>query len=185
MKETAAAQRYSQALFLAVAGQGQPPAEIQKQLQKSAQLIRTDARLAETLAHAFLPFEQKRAALFEVLERERVGASALLLNFFKLLLEKKRIGLLPLIAAQFDQAVDGSLGRIRASVKSATPMDEPAREKMRKNLSAMLGKEAVIDWTVDSDLLAGVVVRAGDRVLDNSLKSQLKNLKTHLEQSSR
>jgi F-type H+-transporting ATPase subunit delta len=81
--------------------------------------------------------------------------------------------------------VEESLGRIRASVKSATPMDDPAREKMRKNLSAMLGKEAVIDWTVDSDLLAGVVVRAGDRVLDNSLKSQLKNLKTHLEQSSR
>lgn len=183
MKDTAAARRYSRALFLAIREQKLPLADLQKQLQKAAQLVRTDAALYGTLNHAFLPSAQKQTALRQALDRARAAVSPLVLNFFDLLLKKGRIGLLPLILADFDRAVDESRGVVKASVKSAVPLNDGERKALERELSKVFGKETVVEASTDPELLAGIVVRAGDRVIDNSLRSQLKNLKTSLEQT--
>ena len=101
-------------------------------------------------------------------------------NFFELLLKKKRINLLPEILIHLELAVDRSKGVLKAYVKSAVLLDEKAKKEMERKLSLLFKMNTVIETSVDPELLAGVVIQAGDTRIDNSLKAQLKNLKSRL-----
>ena len=97
------------------------------------------------------------------------------------LLKKKRMDLLPLIARHFERAVDESHGVLKAFVKSASALDEKSRGEIEKKLSLLFKKQVSLETSVDPELLAGIVIQAGDTVIDNSLKSQLRNLSHTLE----
>ena len=181
MKETAVAQRYSRALFLAVQENKAVAFEsVQRDLKAFAGLVNSDSVLSSALNHAFLAPEKKFAALRAALERAKLSFSPLVINFFELLLQKKRTGLLPLIISEFDRIVDGSKGVIKVFVKSASALDDKDRREMTDVLSALFRKKIEITGAVEPDLLAGMVIKAGDTVIDNSLKSQLLNLKSRL-----
>jgi F-type H+-transporting ATPase subunit delta len=88
--------------------------------------------------------------------------------------------LLPFISSELDRAIEEAQGSIKAYVKSATPLDETSKEQIRKGLEKILNKKILLEISVHPELLAGMVLQAGDTVIDNSLKSQLKNLENKL-----
>ena len=73
-----------------------------------------------------------------------------------------------------------SLKQLDAYVTTAYPLTDAQREQMQTRLSSSLNASVVIHETVDSSLLAGATIKVGDKIIDDSVRGKLKQLKTQL-----
>ena len=72
------------------------------------------------------------------------------------------------------------LAGAKAEVTSALPLSAPETEALRKELVSRLGPGAEVTFRVDPEILGGVVIRAGDRILDGSVAGRLESMRTTL-----
>ena len=97
-------------------------------------------------------------------------------NFFRLLADNKRLGYLPEISRVFDQLKDEAEGVVDVNVTSAAPMAQGEQDALSRSLEKRFGRKVRVHAEVDATLLGGATVRAGDLVIDGSLKSRLERL---------
>ncbi|WP_155160879.1 F0F1 ATP synthase subunit delta [Sansalvadorimonas verongulae] len=97
-------------------------------------------------------------------------------NFVRTLADNKRITLLPQIAELFEAFKAEQEQSVDAEVLSAFPLDHEQLNKLADKLRTRLGSEVRLSNTVDPELIGGVVIRAGDLVIDSSVKTRLAKL---------
>ena len=97
-------------------------------------------------------------------------------NFVKALAENKRIALLPEIAALFDQFKANREKSVDVEVSSAFELDDAIQQKLAAGLKKNLERDVNLQTVIDKDLLAGVVIRAADVVIDGSVRGRLNKL---------
>ena len=97
-------------------------------------------------------------------------------NFLRLLAENSRLNTLPEIARLFGEARISAEKKITVMVTSAAVLDKTYEAKLVKALSIRLQREVELETAVDKNLLGGVVVRAGDIVIDGSIRGKLLRL---------
>jgi F-type H+-transporting ATPase subunit delta len=97
-------------------------------------------------------------------------------NFLKLLLENKRIAVLPEVAAHFAVLKAQVENTVDATVTSATPLSQAQTDKIAGALKKRLGRNVKVTTNVDANLIGGAVIRAGDVVIDGSLRARLEGL---------
>ena len=97
-------------------------------------------------------------------------------NFIKLLTESQRLTLLPEIAAHFEALRAEEEKSVDVLVTTAFDLDETQKQKMTVALKKRLGREIRLSCAVDNKLLGGAIIRAGDKVIDGSARSQLSEL---------
>ena len=101
-------------------------------------------------------------------------------NFVRVLAENRRLLLLPEIAAHYEELRSDVENTIDVEVVSAVALNSAQAEKLSQALSARLKRKIRMQNSVDATLLGGAVVRAGDLVIDGSLKGRLQRLATEL-----
>ena len=101
-------------------------------------------------------------------------------NFVRVLAENRRLLLLPEIAAQFEALRAEAENTVDVEVISAVALDAAQSDKLRKALTTRLNRAVRMQNSVDAALLGGAVIRAGDLVIDGSLKGRLERLGTEL-----
>lgn len=101
-------------------------------------------------------------------------------NFVRLLVENRRLTLLPEIAAIYESLKAAAEARVEASVTSAFPLGAAQLKTLEQGLKRRFGREVHLTATVDSSLVGGVVIRAGDLVIDGSVRGRLTGLATEL-----
>ena len=101
-------------------------------------------------------------------------------NFVRVLAENHRLLLLPEIAAHYEALRSAVENTIDVEVVSAVPLNSAQADKLRAALSTRLKRKVRMQNSVDSTLLGGAVVRAGDLVIDGSMKGRLQRLATEL-----
>lgn len=101
-------------------------------------------------------------------------------NFVRLLAENRRIQLLPEIAALYEELRASAESRIEAEVVSAVAVGADQLETIAAALKKRLGRDVNLATRIDPSLIGGVVIRAGDLVIDGSVRGKLKLLATHL-----
>ena len=101
-------------------------------------------------------------------------------NFVRVLAENHRLLLLPEISAHYEVLRAAVENTVDVEVVSAVPLDAAQADKLKSALSTRLKRQVRMRNTVDSTLLGGAVVRAGDLVIDGSLKGRLERLATDL-----
>ncbi|NKB46476.1 MAG: F0F1 ATP synthase subunit delta [Legionellales bacterium] len=101
-------------------------------------------------------------------------------NFIRLLAEKKRLALANDIQQLFEHYVADYHQSVDVQVISFTSLSETQKTKLTEALIQRLQRKVAIDFCEDSQLLGGAVVRAGNWVLDGSLRHKLDTLKTQL-----
>ena len=101
-------------------------------------------------------------------------------NFVRVLAENHRLLLLPEIEAQYEVLRSEVENTIDVEVVSAVPLDDAQAGKLEQALSTRLKRRVHMHKSVDAALLGGAVVRAGDLVIDGSLKGRLERLATEL-----
>jgi len=101
-------------------------------------------------------------------------------NFVRLLVENRRLTLLPEIAAIYESLKAEAEARVEASVTSAFPLDAAQLKTLEQGLQRRFGRAVHLTATVDASLVGGVVIRAGDLVIDGSVRGRLTGLATEL-----
>lgn len=101
-------------------------------------------------------------------------------NFLKLLIENGRVGVLPEIADHFEALKAKVENTVDATVTSATALNEEQIRSIASALKSRLGCDVKIETELDENLIGGAVIRAGDVVIDGSLRARLEGLATAL-----
>lgn len=101
-------------------------------------------------------------------------------NFIKLLAENRRLVLLPEITALYEFMRREAEGKVDAEVISAQEISKAQIQAIAKALKQRLGREVNITTRTDESLLGGAVIRAGDLVIDGSIRGRLNKLSTAL-----
>lgn len=136
-----------------------------------------DARVAERLrAPRITRAERGRLVLDICGDRLDDGAR----NLVRLLAENGRLQLLEEIAAQYEALRAQAEGRLDAHVTSARELTQAQQKAIAESLSKRLEREIRLHCDVDESLIGGAVIRAGDLVIDGSLKGRLQRLASRL-----
>ena len=101
-------------------------------------------------------------------------------NFVRTLAENRRLGYLPEIAAIFSELKDAEEGIVDVTVTSAAPLDQQQQLTLSEALARRLKRQVRLHCATDPALIGGAVLRAGDLVIDGSLRTRLNRLATEL-----
>jgi F-type H+-transporting ATPase subunit delta len=164
------ARRYAKALFEIGVAKGNFEL-LGEELANLASLYIDSRELRLTLENPVFSGTQKRKIIEAVLPR--VAQNPTVHNFALLLVDRRRIDALPMISRAYQELTDAQLGRVRAVVTSAKPLDVLTESEIQKALERRTGKKVVMRSEVDPSLIGGVVARVGDLVLDGSLRTRL------------
>ena len=102
-------------------------------------------------------------------------------NFLKLLVHNNRLVLLPYIAKLFEAYKAEDEGYVEVEVLTAYTLSKDAKQSFTTTLEKTLGKKIHMNVAVDKSLIGGVLVRAGDRVIDGSIKGRLQHMQKALQ----
>ena len=106
--------------------------------------------------------------------------SPLMWNFLQVLNQKGRLGLLGQIAAAYDELLDEQLGKVEVDVTVAQRLTDEQLEQVRQRVGEALGKDAVVHQYVDESIIGGLILRVQDRLIDASVRQQLKAIRGHI-----
>ena len=106
----------------------------------------------------------------------KLGGSALVGNFVRLVAQRDRLAELPAIRDWFQRIRDQAEGRVRIDVASSAPLAAPQLEKIVETFSKLAGRRVTANTRVDATLLGGAVVEMEGRVFDGSVRTALKRL---------
>ncbi|WP_394832747.1 ATP synthase F1 subunit delta [Pendulispora rubella] len=140
-----------------------------------AQNYQASAELRSALENPLVSYEAKRAILGDIADQLGLGQTAR--NTLLLLNDRRRMRVLPDIAQQLKEKTDLERGVVRASVTTAVRLSEGYYAKLQAELEKMTGKRVVLDRREDPSIIAGVIARIGDTVIDGSIRTQLQEMK--------
>jgi len=101
-------------------------------------------------------------------------------NFVHLLAENSRLRNLPAIATLYEKYRAATEQTIDVKVTTAIELSEDYKKRLAKFLDEKLNGKTELDCEVKPELLGGILIRAGDRVIDSSLIGQLSKLREAL-----
>jgi F-type H+-transporting ATPase subunit delta len=140
--------------------------------------VSADARVRAAVADPNLP-DAKVAGLFISILAGGLDGQAE--NFVRVLAQNDRLGLLPEIRAQFEALRNEREGVVEAEVQSAFELSDAQLADLVQRLEKRTGRKVRTKVTVDRELIGGVKVVLGDKVIDGSARAQLGALETALK----
>lgn len=176
----AVAARYARALAdLALApASGLEPQAVVRQMKAFEEELAHLADLRNMLLSPAVQPPRKRAVVKRI--SEMLGVSRLVTNFLCLVIDRRRIAILPEIREAFQAILDERLGLAAAEVVSALELTGEQRDAIAAQLARMTGKDVRCSFSVDGALLGGAVARVGSTVYDGSVRGQLEGLRRRL-----
>ncbi len=103
-------------------------------------------------------------------------------NFVRLLVQNDRVMLLPAIAAQFERLKADAEGIVEVEAIAAFELNSEQIKQITQSVQKKLGREVRLHTRVDKALIGGVIIRAGDLVIDGSVRGHLHDLAAQLNQ---
>lgn len=176
MREPTIAKNYAEAL-LALATKAGDIEGWGRTLDAIADAIGRDVRLRRFLESPKVDATKKN----EILARAFADKlPAVFVKYLQAVVRRRRQMVIPAIAIEYRLLVDQVVGRVHANVTIAREADDAERAMIAQRLSIVLGKDVVPHMTVDPDIIGGVVVKVGDRVMDGSVRRRLANLRQRM-----
>ena len=135
--------------------------------------VTLDAAMGQVLGNPALTAEQQAQTLKDVCG-EAINTHGQ--NFVSILASNKRLTLLPEISDLFEQYKANQEKTVDVKVFSAFAVEDQTEQTLARVLRTTLEREVKVDSVVDKTLLGGVLIRAGDLVIDGSVRGRLNKL---------
>lgn len=135
--------------------------------------ITRQSKVTALLASPALTAQQRIAAVLDICGDEISASGA---NFVRVVGENHRLPLLTEISAQFEHLKAQWEKTVDVEITSANELDPAMLDKFKSALKARLEREVRVQLAVDENLIGGAVIRAGDTVIDGSVRGRLSKL---------
>ncbi len=177
MEERKLARRYAKALY-DVSKEKQKVSPVLEELQSLHGLFAADASLMSLFRAPNISHAAKHAAVKKSFEG---NVSGLVYRFLEMLLEKDRITYLPYVFEEFLVLKDKEEGILKAEAKSVVELSQNEIALLEEKLSQLLSKTVRVEMQKDESLLGGLWIKAGDWVMDESVRGRLDRMKEKLK----
>lgn len=108
---------------------------------------------------------------------EKAGFDELTRNFINVVSANRRLFVLPAMITAFNEILKNHRGEATAEVVSAAALSDKQVKALGAQLKKAIGSKVTIDTSVDPELLGGLVVKVGSRMIDSSLRTKLQQLR--------
>jgi F-type H+-transporting ATPase subunit delta len=112
----------------------------------------------------------------------KLGLSTLTTNTIALMASKRRLFVLPQMVADLRARIANEKGEVTADVTSATKLTAAQAKTLAATLKAKVGKDVILNTTVDETLIGGLIVKLGSTMIDTSVKAKLAALQNAMKE---
>ncbi len=155
--------------------------KVAEDLAKFAALVAESEDLQRFVRSPLHSVEEQLNALNAVLER--AGISGISANFLKLVAQKRRLFAVAKMLDDFHKLDDFAKGRIRAEVTVAEALKDKHVNALKTALAELTGGKSVeVTTKVDPEIIGGLIVKLGSRMVDASLKTKLNSLRARMKE---
>lgn len=183
------ASRYARALLAAVekeggsGSQGKSPAqEAAVALREFAGVWEKEPQFSTSIQNPMFEKGERLNALTEVAKKAQLPD--VVVRFLRVCFDRDRIGHLPEIATAFLEEADKAASLQRVEVTTARSVSQAEKESIEKSLSQHLSGSLLFSWKEDAEILGGLIIRYGGKVLDGSLGGKLARVEHRLRAMS-
>jgi F-type H+-transporting ATPase subunit delta len=166
--------RYAQAYF-DLAREAKKVAARRADLEQAASML-AHPEVADALANPRLTLADRTRLALDLLD----GIDESARNLVRLLIERNRVAVLAELLEAYDALADRDSGVLRAQVVTAVAVDAALQKRISGELGKKLGAAVQTEVRQDPDIIGGLVIRIGDRVIDNSVRTRLEQLRSAL-----
>lgn len=179
--EIKAARRYAKALFESCdAKHYESVANALTELGKALQ----DSSIKSALVNPSFSSGQRSSWIAELVEKLCAEEAEHLKNFFSALVENGRMNSVPAVAEYFSAMFSAYKKLLALEVTSARELNSGAKEtlsaKVKSSLPPQIASGVTFDWKTRAELLGGLQVRVGDKVLDGSVEGAINKIARQL-----
>lgn len=174
----AVAARYATALFDLAVQQNKQDV-VGADLMRLARAIEGHEEWTRMVANPQIPVAQKTQA-YEALLVE-LKADAMTVAQVTFIVRQQRAAILPTLAELFEQKRLAHKQELKAEVITALPLSAAYEKRVADALRAAAGTVVHVDFSSDADLIGGIVIKMGSRMLDRSVAGKLDRLQTYLQ----
>ena len=171
------AKKYSQALF-SLAEENDKFVEFQDELNLIKEAFTDHKEFRNVLFHPRIKIEEKKRIFHRIFGEE---ISQDIYNFVKLLIDKRRIFFIKAIIDQFNNLVNEKEKIIEIEVVSAIELEENMINRLKEKIEKEMNYEVILKNTVNPDILGGLVLKIGDKIIDGSIQNKLDTLSKKIE----
>jgi F-type H+-transporting ATPase subunit delta len=177
MSNETVARRYATALADVVVKAGDSNT-VKTELAAWSETFAVNNDLREVMGNPAIPHSSKERVLDEMLKK--VKPSKTTSNFLRVMLQNGRLTDITGVNERFAAILAERSGIVKAEVISARELPASEKKQFETSLEKLTGKDMQITFTVDPNIIGGVVTRVGSTVYDGSVRTKLDNLKEQL-----
>ncbi|MGF1539168.1 MAG: ATP synthase F1 subunit delta [Pleurocapsa sp.] len=173
------AEPYAQAI-MSLAQQKELTGEFGDSFRGLESLFQESKEFRDFIANPIIKADKKKAVLKQVMGNE---ANPYLVNFLMLLVDKRRIIFLEAIAKQYLNLLRKLNQTVLAEVTSAKELNDQQKQNIIERVKALVeARDVELQTTIDPSLIGGVIIKVGSKVIDASLRGQLRRISVSLNQ---
>jgi F-type H+-transporting ATPase subunit O len=174
--------RYATALYSAATKQ-KSLERVEKEMLSVRDLYRDHPKFHEVVVKPTYKIKDKKAAMEAILKS--MGHSDIMQNFFGVVAENGRLKLLEGMVKKFEQLMSAHRGEVSCEVVTAKPLDAAQKKELDTVLQSfiMKGEKLNIHTRVDPSILGGLIVNIGDKYVDMSIATKIKNYENLLHEA--
>jgi F-type H+-transporting ATPase subunit delta len=167
---------YARSLLDLANGQNQAK-EIGQELNDLAKVIDSDPSFQTFLSNPAIGHADREQLIIKVFQGR---VAPLLMNFLLVANRRARLGLLGEMAVAYSDLLDQQFGIIEVDATVSQRLSPDEFEQVRQRIAQTLKREVVLHQYIDESIIGGLVLRIGDRLLDASVKAQLRAIRRQL-----
>lgn len=130
--------------------------------------------LKDFLEHPLIQSNDKKEVIDKIF-REHV--SVYTLNLIKLLIDKNRIHILAILAEHYKVLLNKKRNISTAQIITAIEIDEDTKNRVKEKLQRVFSMTIEVETQIDKEIIAGMIVKVGDKIIDGSIKTKFENMK--------
>ncbi len=166
--------RYALALF-ELAQEAKKVGPVGKDLDLFAKLVGESEDLTRMVESPVFSAEDQTSAVEAILAKAKITGIAA--NFIQLAAKNRRLFAILDMVKAYNSLVSQSKGEVTAEVTSAEKLSAAQVTKIKASLKAAVGHDVKLATFIDPDILGGLIVKVGSRMVDNSLRTKLQSMK--------
>ena len=147
--------------------------DILDDLREIASTIDSSEDLSNVINNPSISTEEKQVVLCKLFQN---SIMPIVYNFIFALNLRKRVGIIAEIAIEFEKELERIKNITHVNVTSAIELNDDRKEDIKTKIAQKLNKDVIVDWGIDDDIIAGLIFKIDELVIDNSVKHKLEDL---------